>query len=308
VSTARIKVDGAHALYHYLQKDLSRKDIWLFQMLAARLVVSLGVWLPPEVYRSLPVLLPFAVRDPESRGNSRRGVPDQWGSPSAKGLLRDDNSLIKNLPRSLRIQSAGNPHYHGKRLGNGFVACHVWRRLVDSGLASRDERTYSFVPNLVWLPVQVAELTDREGSFVQVYVQAVARKIFAGVKVSDSLRPMVESIWSKLPAAPGVPAQGLPDVNDLNFFSPDHPWMDRRRRVIAEVISGLETVRNGGRPEKKIICTRYTAGLPRIPADKALQLLVRLKGYAEATEPRASKATSVRAATSPRPERRRAER
>ncbi len=35
-------VDGSHILYHYLQKNLLTEDIWLFQMLLARLVTSQG--------------------------------------------------------------------------------------------------------------------------------------------------------------------------------------------------------------------------------------------------------------------------
>ncbi len=40
--TAR-KVDGEHVLYHYLQKDLRERDVWLFQMLTARLMAELGI-------------------------------------------------------------------------------------------------------------------------------------------------------------------------------------------------------------------------------------------------------------------------
>src|SRR5436190_22092587 len=88
-------IDGNHVLYRYLQGELLRSDVWLFQMLAARLVTGLGIWLAPGVYARYPLLRPYAVRDPESRGNARRGIPDQWGSPDSAGLFRDDNSLVK---------------------------------------------------------------------------------------------------------------------------------------------------------------------------------------------------------------------
>ena len=83
----RRELDGNHILYRYLQGELLNRDIWLFQMLTARLVAGLGIWLAPEIYQRYPLLLPYAVRDPESRGNSRRGIPDQWGSPNADGLF-----------------------------------------------------------------------------------------------------------------------------------------------------------------------------------------------------------------------------
>jgi hypothetical protein len=57
-------VDGNHILYHFLEKDLRERDIWLFQMLAARLFTALGIWFNPKTYAVCPVLLPFVVRDP----------------------------------------------------------------------------------------------------------------------------------------------------------------------------------------------------------------------------------------------------
>ena len=78
------RVDGDRLFYHFLQKELLQSDIWLFQMLIARLITSLGIWLHPDVYERLPVMLPFAVRDPLSRGNKAQGIVDQWGSPRAQ--------------------------------------------------------------------------------------------------------------------------------------------------------------------------------------------------------------------------------
>ena len=41
-----------------------------------------------------------------------------------------------------------------------------------------DPLAYSFVPNLVWLPSEVAKLTDRQDSFVQRYVQAISTRLY----------------------------------------------------------------------------------------------------------------------------------
>ena len=60
-------LDGNHLLYRCLQGELLKEDVWLFQMLAARLVVGMGVWINPETYRLFPILRPYAVRDPEAR-------------------------------------------------------------------------------------------------------------------------------------------------------------------------------------------------------------------------------------------------
>ena len=45
-------LDGSEVLYGYLQHELLRSDVWLFQMLAARLIVGLGIWLEPRYLRA----------------------------------------------------------------------------------------------------------------------------------------------------------------------------------------------------------------------------------------------------------------
>ena len=61
-----------------------------------------------------------------------------------------------------------------------------------SELSSRDLDTYSFVPNLVWLPTQVAKLTDREGSFAQAYLQALSSKIYNRLQVPHQFSSLVK--------------------------------------------------------------------------------------------------------------------
>src|SRR5215210_6938472 len=136
--------DGNDLFYHYFQKTLLEEDAEQFRLLAARLVSGLGVWLSPNVYQRYPLLVPYAVRDPKCRGDRRRKIADEWGSPDAKGQFRDDNSLVKGIPRSLEVENPGNRLLHRKRLGTSFVASHVWRKLADGSDAPRDRRTYSF--------------------------------------------------------------------------------------------------------------------------------------------------------------------
>jgi hypothetical protein len=155
------EVDGNHILYHFLQKGLLQEDVWLFQMLTARLVASLGIWFPLRTYAAMPFLAPYAVRDSSCRKDAKTGRPEAWGSPNSTGYFRDDNSLIKNIPSSLPIESRFG-EYAGARMGNGFVASHVWRRLTIDGYASQHSLTNSFIPNLVWLPAQVSKLSDRK--------------------------------------------------------------------------------------------------------------------------------------------------
>lgn len=92
-------------LYHFLQNELYESDIWLFQMLTAKLIASLGIWFRPSFYRDLPVILPFAIRDPSARKSNNKSR-EEWGAPNQFGLFRDDNSLIKNIenvPESVRV-------------------------------------------------------------------------------------------------------------------------------------------------------------------------------------------------------------
>lgn len=281
----RQQVDGDNVLYHYLQKDLYENDIWLFQMLSARLVASLGIWFRPTFYQRLPVILPFAVRDPNCRPR-RPGMPDEWGSPDAHGYFRDDNSLIKSLPRSLRICSPLTDIYSGRKLGSGFVASHVWRSLSEdaesASFASRNPWTYSFVPNLVWLPAQVSKLTDREGSFTQLYLQALSIKLYRDVPIASRLKRHVDQVWDKLVIPIGIPQQGLPDANDLSFFEDSPRFLDRRRRTILEVRNALQTVTEGQALVSKVVSSRYTRGLERLDHRAALELDTILRAYLEA--------------------------
>lgn len=268
-------VDGEHVLYHYLQKNLSETDVWLFQMLTARLVVALGIWLPPEVYSSMPILLPFARRDSSARGNKRTGSPESWGSPDAQGYFRDDNSLVKGLVRSLEISSPLENIYDKRRLGKSFVSSHVWREIVGADglptLASLQPSTYSFVPNLVWLPAQVSKLTDREGSFVQQFLQALSHRIYSTVPVREELSSLVEGIWARLPIPP-IPAAGLPDTAELSFFHCEDSFVETRQNAVREVADAIRH-RLAGSEIPRAISSRFGTGFRNVGDAELLQLL-----------------------------------
>ncbi len=170
-------VHGDDLLYRFFQ-DLFATEPELFTVVPRLLVESMAIWLPLDVYEGFPVLLPWVVRDPHCRGNTKKGVPDQWGSPNRDGYLRDDNSLVKALPRSLAVRGPKGSHIHGARMGTEFVASHVWRKVNAIDLASRIPLLNTFVPNLVWLPSQVAKLSDVEGGIVQQTLQAMSRAIY----------------------------------------------------------------------------------------------------------------------------------
>jgi hypothetical protein len=278
-------IDGENILYHYLQKDLFESDIWLFQMLCARLVAGLGIWLDPSIYQRMPTLLPFAVRDPSCRKRKEEDV-EAWGAPSEHGYLRDDNTLVKSIPKSMVVSSSRQPLYSGKRVGNGFVAAHVWRQTQNSEigalLASRDPWTNSFVPNLVWLPSEVAKLSDREGIFTQQYLQALSAKIYRNREVSSGMRPFADKVWNMLEVPTGIPEQGLPKVEDLSFFRAEDEFLRTRRQSIADVVAAYRIVLAGKRLTSKVITTRYGDGLASVPKEQLRKRLAELEAYLDA--------------------------
>src|SRR5690349_18225490 len=97
-SSSRRVVHGDDLLYRFFLNAVEREPE-RFSQLPQRLISAVGVWMPLDVYEEWPILLPWVVRDPSSRGNRAKGVPDSWSSPNEAGYLRDDNSLVKALPR-----------------------------------------------------------------------------------------------------------------------------------------------------------------------------------------------------------------
>ena len=146
-------IDGVRvdAVASMLYLDYSREDddwipneyggrenlhaISLFKELVSRLIANLGIWFHPDLYQRMPILLPFAVRDPLCRKQKKDEI-EAWGSPNEMGYLRDDNSLVKSLPKSLKVNSNNNSSYGGKKVGKGFVASHVWRQINGSSTGS----------------------------------------------------------------------------------------------------------------------------------------------------------------------------
>lgn len=276
-------IDGTNVLYHFLQKDFQVANEHAFSLLFAGVVCALGVWFSPDTYAELSHLAPYARRDPESRGNKAKGIPDQWGSPDADGYMRDDNSEIKGLHRSLKVATTRTGTYRGRSLGVGFVASHVWRTppalRSDMLLAARDPLTYSFVPNLIWLPSSVAGLTDREGSFAQRYLQALSTKIYRNLRVSASLQPLVNEAWARLPIPTDVPDESLPDLDELNFFEHSDAFITRRRKKIETIRRALGELEKGVVPSGKILHGRYDDAIAAVDGGARRRLAQRLDAF-----------------------------
>lgn len=270
-------VHGDDLLYDFFQNALADSDP-AFVGVPQLLLQTMGVWMPLRVYASWPVLRPYVVRDPSCRGKRAAGLPDQWGSPDAHGYLRDDNSLIKGLPRALLISGPRTRRLSGARLGTEFVAAHIWRTVSGtSTLASRIPALNSFVPNLVWLPRQVAKLTDREGGIVQEMAQGLSWAIYRDAPVEAHLRDVVDECWGLLPK----PSRELRPFSheELNWFVATDAFLLQRAERLASVLDALQRVRSGLPLEGRVITSRYTAGLGAVEPAAVEALIEALRRY-----------------------------
>lgn len=273
-----------YIFYNYLQKNLQVKNQRLFKDFVVQAINDLGVWFPPDSYKQLPIALPHVVRDASCRPNKNK-PEDEWASPDALGYVRDDNSLVKGMVKSFDIYSPNNEvFFHNKRLGNGYVAAHAWRETVEGRSAQKNPLLNSFWPNLIWLPADLARLTDVEGSFTQRYVQALSLKIYENLEVEDELQKIIDESWELLSKENEIPLHSLSGAEDLNFFVVTERFIKRKIKNIRVVSNALRQVSEGKPIAKKVLSTRYTEGLPKVDKDNAKQLRLSLERYLMAVE------------------------
>jgi len=269
---ARNEVKGDDLLYRFFNEVLWSEPE-LFEKIPRLLVLSMAVWFPKSVYQRMPVLLPWVLRDPTCRGKKSKGkriIPDQWGAPNADGYLRDDNSLVKGLPKSLAIRSESYSFVNGRHLGTEFVAAHIWRENKTGTLASRIPELNTFVPNLVWLPSQVAKLSDREGSHVQTALKEVSWGMYHDLPLTGSAKTVADQSWSLLPK-PATPRNVL--EKELNWFVVTNKFMKTRRSKLSAVVDALEKLRAGEKVSQKLQPSRFRDGLRSVPPRAREKLL-----------------------------------
>lgn len=278
------RLDGNELLYHFFQKSWLEEEPDAAQDFIKKAIDTLGIWMDRRYYQELPVVVPYAVRDSSCR-HSGPNQSDEWGAPDANGFFRDDNSLIKGIVSSMRVISP-TQWLKGFK-GNGFTASHVWREPTGYStsrvLASRRPDLNSFVPNLVWLPKQIAKLTDREGSFAQRYLQMLSRHIYEPVSVNPRLQNLISNTWDALPVPVGLSNIELPDVSDITFFEYKDKIVEERKKKIQVVSSACnEVLANGTLSAVKVISTRYTQGLPNVNSNNLKKFVAWLEGYLQA--------------------------
>jgi hypothetical protein len=245
-------------VYRYLSEGLRGPNADDFMRVTIDLIQDLGIWWSPTIYAMLPVMVPWCIRDRTCRYDQG---PESWGAPRDDGYLRDDNSIIKKLPLSLVISGPTESRYSGQKPWRGFTACHIWRDLPDGTMAGADPWLYSFVPNLVWLPTWLAPLTDRQGGDIQAVLQRTSIALFGDVEVPESLRGYTSASWSKLPP----PGRGIGIATErLQKFEPVSSFFSRRLNSLDNFVSGCDQVLDDRLLTRKLICSRYTEGLPTL--------------------------------------------
>jgi hypothetical protein len=275
----KLGIDGNDLLYRLLQELLDRDDessVELIQLI----IQSYAVWFPPSLYSKFPVVLPWVVRDAKCRPHAVAGSPgekthDEWGSPNSDGFQRDDNSLIKALKSTLKVSGPKGSLLDDKTLANGFVACHVWREVRLEELASRDPRLNSFIPNLVWLPKQIAKLSDHEGGTVQEALKKTSREIYQSTAVDPAVQPAVDAIWNLLPH--GKSRVDI-DQEKLHWFVVTDSYIDSRMKAINRTLDFCDAI-STGRPfvKKGKISTRYFEGLPLLGSQASERVAAQIR-------------------------------
>jgi hypothetical protein len=255
--------DGQNIIYHYIQKSLTTEEDEFTKELIRHLLLNLSIWIPTSFFIRLPIILPYVVRDNSCRIKTVNGH-DEWGSANSKGFLRDDNSLLKGIVRSFPIDSKTIPAYNGKKLGNGFVASHIWGKVtVDNNclISSRHYMLNSFVPNLVWLPVQISKLTDRDGSYAQRVLQKMSCQIYKNVALPSEL----QKIWNFLPCPKSLPEISF-NLEQINYFDVSNEWLNKRiKGLISEINSIISIDNNKDVSMTKVKSSRYLPKLKEIP-------------------------------------------
>ena len=232
-------------------------EYWL---LTVRLIQHLSIWWPPSAYSVLPVMTPWCIRDRSAR---YQHGPEMWGAPRADGYLRDDNSIIKKLPLPLEVDAPESSRYQRRKPWRGFTACHIWRDLEDGTIGGVDQWVYSFTPNLVWLPSPISPLTDHHPR-TRALLQHTSQLLFRG-RGEGPTSSYTDYVWAKLAPRSAEPEAGPSlDLERLAFFSADRAFVNRRLAYIDTFIDGADRVLAGRPLVRKIICTRYTIGMPQL--------------------------------------------
>ena len=142
-------------------------------------------------------------------------------------------------------------------------------------MATALPQTYSFVPNLAWLPAQIAKLTDHEGAYAQQILQAVAFAYYYPARQAHP--PALSSIWDALP--PPELAIEI-DPGDLNTYVVTSRAINiRRGNLLREIESVEQTALSGAQVRRSPRAFRYLGSLAGVPPEQTAGMLAWLSAY-----------------------------
>ena len=134
----------------------------------------------------------------------------------------------------------------------------------------------SFVPNLVWLPVQISKLTDREGSYAQRLLQAISCQIYKNI----SLPKQLMKIWDLLPCPQQDPKINV-NLDKMSYFDVSNYWLEKRSKGLLLEIDTIISLNdwNNNTKLEKIKSSRYLPSLKQIPIKQRAELCEWLSLY-----------------------------
>ena len=145
----------------------------------------------------------------------------------------------------------------------------------------------SLVPNIVWLPRQIAKLTDREGSLAQKMLQALSHKIYDGIDMPEEIL----NLWNYLPYPEKYKSLEI-NIDEINFFVVKESWLKRRIKGLISEMDRIISLEETYDPKtKKIKCSRYGPSLVKISINKRRFLNEWLIKYKEILIQLAARAT-----------------
>ena len=157
-------------------------------------------------------------------------------------LFVDDNSMIKNYAQGKVVSSKKIQYYDGKKISEGFWACHIWDRLEDETLTNTDNSLFSFIPNIVWLPKELSRLTDHV-PIVKDVLKQLSVHIYGQLRMpNQALQSIVDESWEKLSNSrynQVIPKSALPAIDDFNTMIIPDRTISRKVRKLKKYTKGL---------------------------------------------------------------------
>lgn len=229
--------------------------------IALELALRFAIWIPTATYALTPWLAPYAIRkirlriEPPAPGEAR----DLWGTPTSEGYFTDDNSLIKPTVLRRPLAQAALSPYGDSPVSRGLVCCHVWAGTTMNPLL------FSFIPNLVWLPADLAGLSDAHSTAIphplHDVLKAVSQERYREV-VSSADTGRLEAAWNLLPTPRRVDRRVEDDSG--NEVADPIPIVELVAKRIDRLVTFLDgTLSDGPMPQR--FSKRFHAGVgPRI--------------------------------------------